>query len=272
MNKMINQRILYILPIIFLVVILYRVLYTFQDVKEREYQFAKTEAEVVTKQALTYREYYQQLFVDKVLTLDASTLSALPAFSSHIISENFSKNNAFDISVRTVSDRARNPKNQLHESEKRVFEYLKSHPDEETYFSDEDDRFYHYASALRIEQKCLRCHDTKERAPSFIRDRYDKAYGYKLGDLRGMLIISIPKEKISVYYKNYFQMTLVYDFVLFFLLFALVYYITQKTKNFNDILEMEVQSKTLELKESLSTERLTQLPNRLKLLEDVSHQ
>ena len=269
MGKLFNSRVLYIIPIIFLVVIVFRITYSYHDTKQQAYDFAKKEAEVLNSHAMVHRTYYQKLFINKTLKLSEKTLSALPAYSSRPISKTFSQNNPFNIHIQTVSDRARNYKNIANKGELKAINFFKNNKDETTYFNDENSEFYQYASVLRIEQKCLKCHGKKENAPKFIQDNYAKAYDYKVGDVRGIMSITIPKDSLNNYFLKYFIYSTIYDILLFFALFFAIYYLVKKSKKINDFLEYEVQSKTNELKESLIIDRLTNLPNRLKLIEDV---
>lgn len=269
MNKIFNKRVLYIIPLIFLVVIIFRITYSYQDAKREEYNFAKKEAESLNSLAMAHRNYYQKLFINKTIKLSAKTLPALPAFSSSPISEAFSQNNPLNIRIQTVSDRARNPKNNANKDELKAVHFFKSNPKETKYFDDKNSEYYQYASALRIKQACLKCHGPKEDAPQFIQDSYDNAYDYKLGDVRGIMSISIPKDNLNEYFLSHFFRSTAYDFSLFIALFLAIFYLVKKSKNINDFLDNEVESKTKELKDSLLTDGLTKLPNRLKLIEDL---
>ena len=272
MNKIFNRRVLYLIPIIFLVVISIRITYDYISTKEEAYDFAKIEAEVLNNHAMSHREYYQKLYIDKAIPLSEAALPGLPAFSSRPISEKFSKNNLLNIHIQTVSDRARNSKNSANSDELKAIHFFKNNPDETKYFSDENSEFYQYASVLKIEQKCLICHSTKESAPQFIQDNYDTAYDYKLGEVRGIMSITIPKEKVNQHFSKHFFDSVIYDLLLFIFLFIAIFFLIKKSKKLNDYLENEVQIKTQELKSSLLTDRLTKLPSRRKLLEDVTDQ
>ena len=271
MNKIFRSRILYIIPIIFLIVIIFRITHNYQTTKDEAYNFAKKEAEVLNSHAMAHRNYYQKLFISKVLQLSERTLPALPAYSSRSISETFSKHNPLNISIHTVSDRARNPKNNANSDELKAIKFFINNPNETKYFSDENDEFFQYASALRIEPVCLKCHGKKENAPQFIQDNYPNAYDYKLGDVRGIMSIVIPKKIVNEYFFQHLFYAIVYDLLLFVALFIAIFFLIKKSKKLNDYLEIEIKSKTKELKDSLITDRLTQLPNRLKLLEDVKN-
>ena len=125
MKSFLNDRILKTIPVIFLIVIMLKVTYSYFETKERGYEFAKKEAEVLNSYAIENRIYYQNLFINGTLTISEKTLPALPAFSSLIISRHFSDNNPLNISLKTVSDRARNIKNQADKDELKAIEFFK---------------------------------------------------------------------------------------------------------------------------------------------------
>ncbi|WP_294929428.1 DUF3365 domain-containing protein [Sulfurimonas sp.] len=135
MKSFLNDKILKTIPVVFLIAILLKITYSYFEAKEREYEFAKKEAEVLNSYVIESRYYYQKLFLNGNLEINEKTLPALPAFSSPIISENFSKNNPLNISVKTVSDRARNAKNQADKDELKAIEFFKKNRDETAYFS-----------------------------------------------------------------------------------------------------------------------------------------
>jgi diguanylate cyclase (GGDEF)-like protein len=269
MEKYLNHKILYIIPIIFLFVLLLRVFYSYNDTQQQIQEFAKKEAQVLNSHAMVHRNYYQQLYFNKTIPLNEDTLKGLPAYSSHPINEAFSQNNPFSISLQTVSDRARDPKNQADKEELKAIEYFREHPLKKEYFSDENPEYFQYASALIIEKKCLKCHAKKEDAPLFIQKRYEKAYDYKLGELRGILSIKLPKEKLDNYFFHHFIYSVIYDIIAFLILFFIIYAITKKSKQINTFLRKTVRMQTKKLKETLVRERLTGLPNRLQFLEDI---
>ncbi len=270
MYKMFNSKVLYVIPIIFLIIIVFRIIYSYHDIQQQAYNFAKTEADVLNAHAISNRNYYQKLFINKVLPLNKKTLMALPAYSSRPISKNFSQDNQFNVQLQTVSDRARNSLNSADKNELKAINYFKMNENEKKYFSDEDSEYYQYASVLKIEKKCLTCHGKRESAPKFIRDNYTQAYDYKIGEVRGIVSIKIPKETLRKYFFKSFLFSVVYDILIFLALFFAIFYLIRKSKKINEFLEFEVKSKTKELKKSLVIDRLTKLPNRLQLLEDIA--
>jgi len=46
-----------------------------------------------------------------------------------------------------------------------------------------------------IEPYCLKCHGNADDAPETIRETYPNAYGYKPGQLRGVLSIKLPLDR-----------------------------------------------------------------------------
>jgi len=181
------------------------------------------------------------------------------------------KNNILNIKIQTVSDKARNPKNLADTDELNAIKFFKKNPTAKDYFSDQNSDYYQYASALRIERKCLQCHASKQKAPLFIQKQYSKAYDYKLGELRGIMSIKIPKNKINSYFMSHFFYSVIYDFLLFIVLFVIIYNVVKKSKNINNFLEYQIHLKTDELKQTLVTDNLTKLPNRLKLIEYIKN-
>jgi signal transduction histidine kinase/ActR/RegA family two-component response regulator len=55
--------------------------------------------------------------------------------------------------------------------------------------------WFHFTAPIWIESYCLQCHGEKESAPESIRQNYSESYGYKLGDLRGVMSIKLPLER-----------------------------------------------------------------------------
>lgn len=266
-----NNKFLKAIPVMFTIVMAIKIIYSYYDTKDREYNFAKSEAEVLNSYVLEHRHYYQNLFLNGNLEINEKSLPAVPAFSATPISKSFSQNNPLNISVKTVSENPRNPNNQADSKELRAIEYFKKNSSATTYFSEDDKDIYQFGSVLKIEQRCLKCHGNKENAPEFIQNKYDTAYNYKIGDIRGIVSIQIPKYNLDAYFFKNFTKSILFDILLSILLFSGVAYIIKHSKKLNEILEDKVIEKTKELKESFLTDKLTALPNRLKLIEDIEN-
>ena len=133
--RTLNRNFLKIIPLLFLLIGATKITYIYFETKEREADFAKKEAEVLNSYAVENRNYYQQLFLDGTIRLNEKSLPALPAYSSHPISQRFSQNNPLQIILATVSDRARNPKNLADAEEQKAIAFFKQNPKEEFYFN-----------------------------------------------------------------------------------------------------------------------------------------
>lgn len=253
-----------------MIIIIYKITYAYFDTKSQEYEFAEQESKVLNSYVMANRIYHQNLFSNEVIKLNADTLSILPAYSSHLISKKFSQTNIFNIKVRAVSDRARNITNSANKEELKAIRFFNKNRDKQEYFSNENSDYYQYASVLRVDKTCLSCHGKKEDAAQIIQDTYNNAYDYKLGEIRGIISIEIPKKSLQKHYMSHFFNTIIYDLTLFIFLLFGVYYLLRESKKTNTLLEFKVKEKTQELKNSLLFDRLTLLPNRLKLMEDIN--
>ncbi|ABB43661.1 diguanylate cyclase/phosphodiesterase [Sulfurimonas denitrificans DSM 1251] len=264
-----NSKFLKIIPILFLIIGTGKIIYIYFETKEKEADFAKKEAEVLNSYVIENRNYYQNLFLNGTIDINQKTLSALPAYSSYHISKAFSQNNPLKITLSTVSDRARNSKNSADRDELEAINFFKANSNEDYYFNSKNPNFYQYATVLKITPVCLKCHGAKNDAPSYIQQSYENSYDYNLGEVRGIVSIKIPKKELSNYFFKGFFKSALYDLILFLLLFIAIIYLIRFSKKVNETLEKKIEQKTLEFKSSLFQDRLTKLPNRLKLIEDI---
>jgi len=60
----------------------------------------------------------------------------------------------------------------------------------------EGKKYYRYTKPIFVEEACLACHGAKDKRPKFIIEKYsdDKAYDFKVGELRGVISVMIPIE------------------------------------------------------------------------------
>jgi len=249
--KIISKKLIIIIPIMFLIIALARVTVNYFENKASVEEFISQQAKLIDSLYLTHRDYYQDLYLRDVIHLNEKTLAGLPAYSAVEISENFSKKNKLHIEMKTVSDRARNSKNQADPYELKAIEYFKKNSNEEEYFEREDE-FYQYATPLKIEKKCLSCHGEKSKAPKFISDVYDNAYDYKLGEIRGVLSIKVPIKHVEQIINKQFFGSLLYDLVLVIVISVIAYYFIRYFSSLQRELEEELVDRTKELKNSLS--------------------
>lgn len=104
------------------------------------------------------------------------------------------------ISVKRISLKERNPANKASEEEAKVLQSMEESLAEKklpAYVVTEDNGVYSYYKPLVIKNGlCLQCHgdlSTNKELEAFYQKHYpqDKATGYKLGDLRGAILVKI---------------------------------------------------------------------------------
>lgn len=104
---------------------------------------------------------------------------------------------AEEVEFKQTSLKLRNPENAPDDLEREVlmrFENETSLDEFKTIVSTEGEKQFRYMKRLVIVKACLACHGKKENIPRYIRSSYprDEAHGYKLGDVRGAISISLP--------------------------------------------------------------------------------
>jgi len=162
---------------------------------------AEYDAKTVYGFMMATRRIYQQQFVDSGLPINDKTIGFLPAHSFSRISRDFANWNQSGIIFNNVSDVPRNPGNQADRFELEDMAWFRADPKVtdrmRNIFTDKGVGYLLYTAPIRIEQFCLKCHGERGAAPPSIREKYASAYGYKVGDLRGVVSIRIPTEKFD---------------------------------------------------------------------------
>lgn len=203
-----------------------------------------------------FRQTYQELFLRYDIPIDDKTLNLLPVKTIQEISQRFSKRVKGDIVVRTVSDRPRNPDNMANAYEMRMIEYFRKHPGAKEHFVQMGDE-YIYTKPLYIKESCLKCHGKREETIPSIRQKYDSAYGYKVGDLRGLLSIEVKEDTLfDVLYQD-FRNTVITTMLIYLLFLGIIYLLfrkmRQKEEHYTVTLEKEVKNKTAEVEKQRDT-------------------
>ncbi|MCK4739226.1 MAG: DUF3365 domain-containing protein [Deltaproteobacteria bacterium] len=99
--------------------------------------------------------------------------------------------------IRHAAIKNRNPANAATTGEVNLIQKIsnnkKTQPIEDI-VTIEDKRYHRITAPIFVERACLACHGDKDTRPDFIKKKYpeDKAYGFKEGDLRGIISISFP--------------------------------------------------------------------------------
>ena len=156
----------------------------------------KREAKDVRAILMATRRVYHLQFLASGLPINEQTIGFLPAHALSRISKDFRYWSQSGLSFNNVSDRPRNPANLADGFELDAIAFFRANPMADERLVEIQDaggkRFYHYTAPIRIEAYCLQCHGAREEAPPSIAKNYDAAYGYQLGDLRGVMSIKLP--------------------------------------------------------------------------------
>ncbi len=161
----------------------------------------EADARAIYGYMMATRRVYQQVFVASGLPVNDHTVGFLPAHSLSRISKDFANWNNSGIIFNNVSDQPRNPNNRADRFELEDHDWYRANPQFKERMRDiVDDKgvgYLLYTAPIWVEPFCLKCHGDRADAPVSIREKYGNAYGYKLGDLRGVVSIKIPTLRLE---------------------------------------------------------------------------
>jgi len=106
----------------------------------------------------------------------------------------------YGYNFRVVSDLFREPKNKPDAFEDKALDRIRNQALE--YTDGFEGQLYRYAEPLYVKKGCLKCHgdlneDVKEPMKSILMEKYgDRAFGYKVGDVRGIISIQITGDSL----------------------------------------------------------------------------
>ncbi len=205
---------------------------SYRDAKEDTYATLYRESDAIYHFLMSVRSVFQQQFLQSELPLNKKTIGFLPAHAIPKISEQFARRwgGHHGVSVNTVSDRPRNPRNQADRYELEAMAWFRDHSEQQVYTreyrqADRDHATFLYASPMWVEASCLKCHGEREQAPATVQEQYDTAYGYQLGELRGVVSIRMSVEEIDQKIMGLFLPKLVVLVITFLLLWMLIHWV-----------------------------------------------
>jgi len=146
----------------------------------------------------TWRTYHEQ-FVASKLPVTKATIGFFPAYQQSRIAIDASNWLRYRLSFNDVSDRPRNPVNQADKDELAAMKWFRANPkatERITEISTSNGDVYHFTAPIWIEPSCLSCHGERQSAPLWIQKNYSEAYGYHVGDLRGVMSIKLPMDEL----------------------------------------------------------------------------
>ena len=202
--------------------------FTYRSVQTDTYDHLYRESEAIYNFLMSVRRVYQKQFLESGIELNEKTVGFLPAHSLPRISREFSDHwDQRGIQIRTSSDRSRNPDNRADRGELAAMAWFLEDDSRKVYTKDEGERFL-YVRPIWVVKSCLKCHGKAEDAPPSIRARYADAFGYEVGDLRGVVSIRIPTQQLGDEVMRGFAPHLVVLLIAFLLMGTAVYFAVRR--------------------------------------------
>lgn len=175
--------------------------FSYQKLKAETRAETEYDAKTVYGFMMATRRVYQAQFIASGLPVNDKTLGFLPAHSFSRISRDFANWNSSGIIFNNVSDIPRNPKNKADRFELEAMNWFRAYPKATELMrdivTDQGVGYLLFTAPIWVEPFCLKCHGNRAAAPPSIRARYSEAYGYRIGDLRGVVSIRIPTAKFE---------------------------------------------------------------------------
>ncbi len=228
----------------------------YSDYKNKEQlkiQIVKEEALSLSTFMMAFRQTYQKTFIKNHILIDEKNINFLPVITTTDIGDIFSQSINNKVTIKTVSSRPRNPINKANDQEMKIINYFNTNKNKKSYFEDTDGEVFYYANPLYIDKTCLKCHGKKENALKIIKDNYDTAYDYKLGELRGILSIKLTKndlvKQIDTKYITDLKISILVYCLFLLSLYIMIRIIVKNEKKYGIQLEKEIKLKTKEVKE-----------------------
>jgi hypothetical protein len=99
--------------------------------------------------------------------------------------------------VQQLAEKYRNPAHKLDAEAQELHEQFAKSPDlTDTWIRTvRNGRVgWRYARRITVQSSCLACHGPKQQRPDFVKKGYpnDRAYGFEVGDLRGLYSVFVP--------------------------------------------------------------------------------
>jgi len=172
----------------------------YRNVQSEVQAHASEDARTVQALLMATRRVYHQQFLDSGIELTERTIGFLPAHAMSRISADLSNWLKTGLRFNNVSDRPRNADSAADPLELADMAWFRANPkapDLTLNVKEADGKnYFHFAAPIWIEPYCLQCHGERSAAPAAIRNVYEDAYGYKVGDLRGILSIRVPTDEL----------------------------------------------------------------------------
>lgn len=234
------------------------------------------EAKYLNNFIVAFRKVYQNIYTEHNITLNNETLPLLPIMTINSIAKEFSTLVDKKVTIRLVSDNPRNPNNLANNKELEIINKFKLSKSKEPYIELKDSTLY-AVSPLYIDKGCIKCHGEKSQTLLPIQEKYNTAFGYKLGELRGIIVTEINEFDIvkkidSNLYRGIAVATVVY---LFFIasVVLLIKVIRDNELKYSKTLEEKVaiQLNDLQIKEQMLFHQ-SKMASMGEMIGNIAHQ
>lgn len=188
-------------------------------------------ARILQTVVASIRRVYQDAFVASRIPIDDATVALLPAHAISRIAKEFATRSRSGIRFNNVSDRPRNPGNRTDRFELEAMDWFRANPTAtertQQIVDDAGTPYLLYTTPVWIESLCLRCHGDRKDAPPSLAEKYDTAFGYKEGELRGVVSVRIPQSDIEQKVAGSWRNLILKSLIGYALLFACIGFLLQ---------------------------------------------
>ena len=235
-------------------------------------------AKLISDVVIDFRDYLSK--VASCVHSDCKTHSIFactPAYVVNKVSKTIRDKNHF--LIRQVSDDYRNIHDKPNLIELNAINYFKKHLNYQEFYKiytsnqenldSLDKKYIFYARVLKIKPSCLKCHgDPKKDVPPqlykvLIHQYGNKAFGYKVGEVKGIIAMYIPFKKVENFFFS-IMLFLVTIFILVFIIGTLFF------KRVTNNIYSDIEKILLHLKNKISKRKFLKINKRMNYLETQS--
>ena len=267
---------LFIFSFMILFLMFIRTYYEYNSYQNIKMMILKDESKSLGDVIKSIRKVYQSTFIEQNIPIDPKTIHLLPICSMNKISNQFAAFSNNKAQIRVASNNPRNPNNMATPKEIKLIENYKSSKSLESFF--EIENYSMIASApIYVEQGCLKCHGEKAQTLDFVKTSYNDGFDYKLGDLRGLLVIEVSKEDIISKLDLEFYMNITVNFLMFGLFVIAVYFLLKRVQNSEQNYSKLLESKIAEQVELIQSKdkvlfQQSKMASMGEMIENIAHQ
>ncbi|HJW85672.1 MAG TPA: DUF3365 domain-containing protein [Candidatus Brocadiaceae bacterium] len=173
---------------------------TMRDVKQRNNEVLNNCRMIVDEFKMTREYLAESLSAFGNVPLDEKIANFIPARAGYGIGKKFSQKTGY--LLKQTSLKLRNPDNAPDAFEQRILKKFEDEKGLKEYWeinAVNKEKYFRYMLPLVVKEACLKCHESSEKVPAFISERYksDTAVGYHLGDVRGAISLKVPYILVS---------------------------------------------------------------------------